>query len=206
MGKKVAILAVQGAFIEHERALGKLGCECVELRQGPDVFQPFDALVLPGGESTVQAKLLRELGMLNELRRRIEGGMPVLGTCAGLILLAETVEEGVPAAGDPTAPVAVGESAPGAIGTLPVIVRRNAYGRQLGSFHAKAPFRGIESDVPMTFIRAPYIADVREGATSLAEVDGRIVAVRKDNQLGMAFHPELDDDLRIHELFANMIG
>ena len=88
MGKKIAVLAVQGAFIEHERALSKLGCECVELRQGPDVRQPFDALVLPGGESTVQAKLLRELGMIDELHRRIADGMPVMGTCAGLILLA----------------------------------------------------------------------------------------------------------------------
>ena len=206
MGKKVAVLAVQGAFIEHERALRKLGCECIELRQGSDVAAPFDALVLPGGESTVQAKLLRELGMLDELRRRIEGGIPVMGTCAGLILLAETVEEGVPAAGDPTAPVGVGACASGAIGTLPVTVRRNAYGRQLGSFHAKAPFEGIEGDVPLTFIRAPFIAEVRDGAQVLATVDDRIVAVRKDNQLGMAFHPELDDDLRIHELFASMIS
>ena len=206
MGKKIAVLAVQGAFIEHERALSKLGCECVELRQGPDVRQPFDALVLPGGESTVQAKLLRELGMIDELHRRIADGMPVMGTCAGLILLAKTVEEGVPAAGDPTAEVVGGAVAPGAFGTLPVTVRRNDYGRQLGSFHAKAPFSGIEGDVPMTFIRAPYIADAHEGATPLATVDGRIVAVRAGNQLGVAFHPELDDDLRIHELFVSLIG
>lgn len=206
MGKKIAVLAVQGAFIEHERALSKLGCECVELRQGPDVRQPFDALVLPGGESTVQAKLLRELGMIDELHRRIADGIPVMGTCAGLILLAKTVEEGVPAAGDPTAEVVGGAVAPGAFDTLPVTVRRNAYGRQLGSFHAKAPFSGIEGDVPMTFIRAPYIAEAHEGATPLATVDGRIVAVRAGNQLGVAFHPELDDDLRIHELFVSLIG
>lgn len=206
MGKKIAVLAVQGAFVEHERALSKLGCECVELRQGPDVRQPFDALVLPGGESTVQAKLLRELGMIDELHRRIADGMPVMGTCAGLILLARTVEEGVPAAGDPTAEVVGGAVAPGAFSTLPVTVRRNAYGRQLGSFHAKAPFSGIEGDVPMTFIRAPYIAEAHGGATPLATVDGRIVAVRAGNQLGVAFHPELDDDLRIHELFVSLIG
>lgn len=206
MGKKIAVLAVQGAFIEHERALSKLGCECVELRQGPDVRQPFDALVLPGGESTVQAKLLRELGMIDELHRRIADGIPVMGTCAGLILLAKTVEEGVPAAGDPTAEVVGGAVSPGAFGTLPVTVRRNVYGRQLGSFHAKAPFSGIEGDVPMTFIRAPYIAEAHEGATPLATVDGRIVAARAGNQLGVAFHPELDDDLRIHELFVSLIG
>ena len=206
MGKKVAVLAVQGAFIEHERALSKLGCECAELRQGPDVRQPFGAIVLPGGESTVQAKLLRELGMLDELRRRIAEGMPVLGTCAGLILLAQTVEEGIPKAGDPAAEVVGGDVAPGAFGTLPVTVRRNAYGRQLGSFHTEAPFSGIEGDVPMTFIRAPYIAEVHEGATPLATVDGRIVAAQAGNQIGMAFHPELDDDLRIHERFVKMIG
>ena len=206
MGKKIAVLAVQGAFIEHERALSKLGCECMELRQGTDVRQPFDALVLPGGESTVQAKLLRELGMIDELHRRIADGIPVMGTCAGLILLAKTVEEGVPAAGDPTTEVVGGAVASGVFGTLPVTVRRNAYGRQLGSFHAKAPFSGIEGDVPMTFIRAPYIADAHEGATPLATVDGRIVAVRAGNQLGVAFHPELDDDLRIHELFVSLIG
>ena len=206
MGKKVAVLAVQGAFIEHKRALSKLGCECVELRQGPDVRQPFDALVLPGGESTVQAKLLRELGMIDELHRRIADGMPVMGTCAGLILLAQTVEEGIPAAGDPTAEVVGGDVAPGTFGTLPVAVRRNAYGRQLGSFHTEAPFSGIEGDVPMTFIRAPYIAEVHEGAAPLATVDGRIVAVRAENQIGVAFHPELDDDPRIHELFVSLIG
>ena len=109
MSKKIAVLAVQGAFIEHERALAKLGCECIELRQGPDVEQPYDALVLPGGESTAQAKMLRELGMLDTLKSRVAAGLPVLGTCAGLILLAQNVEEGVPAAGDPNGPVAAGK-------------------------------------------------------------------------------------------------
>ena len=85
MSKKIAVLAVQGAFIEHERTLAKLGCECIELRQGPDVEQPYDALVLPGGESTAQAKMLRELGMLDTLKSRVAAGLPVLGTCAGLI-------------------------------------------------------------------------------------------------------------------------
>ena len=185
MSKKVAVLAVQGAFIEHERALGKLGCECVELRQGPDVDQAFDALVLPGGESTAQAKMLRELGMLDTL--------------------------GVPAAGDPAGPVAAGATAPGAFGTLPVTVRRNAYGRQLGSFHMVAPCAGLPgvpdgetADIPMTFIRAPFIKESHEGAKVLARVDDRIVAVRAGNQIGVAFHPELDDDLRIHQLLVSL--
>lgn len=212
MGRKVAVLAVQGAFIEHERALGKLGCECVELRQGPDVDQAFDALVLPGGESTAQAKMLRELGMLDTLRTRVAEGLPVLGTCAGLILLAQNVEEGVPAAGDPTGPVVAGATAPGAFGTLPVTVRRNAYGRQLGSFRTVAPCAGLPgvpageaAEIPMTFIRAPFIKEVHEGAEVLARVDDRIVAVCSGNQLGVAFHPELDSDLCIHELLVSLI-
>lgn len=212
MSKKIAVLAVQGAFIEHERALAKLGCECIELRQGPDVEQPYDALVLPGGESTAQAKMLRELGMLDTLKSRVVAGLPVLGTCAGLILLAQNVEEGVPAAGDPNGPVAAGATAPGAIGTLPVTVRRNAYGRQLGSFRTIAPCVGLPgvpdgetADIPMTFIRAPFIKEAHEGAEVLARVDDRIVAVRSGNQLGVSFHPELDDDLRIHELLVSLI-
>lgn len=234
--KRVAVLAVQGAFIEHERALEKVGCACVELRQASDLGQPFDALVLPGGESTAQAKMIRELGMLDGLRNRIASGMPVLGTCAGLILLARTVEEGVPVPGDPQAPVAAGAAAPGVIGTLGVTVQRNAYGRQLGSFRVVAPCRGLASRetagnfgdasaaeeaagagdagassnksaaiaIPMTFIRAPYIKETHAGTEVLAEVEGRIVAVRSGNQIGVAFHPELDDDLHIHSLLADL--
>lgn len=209
--KTAAVLAVQGAFAEHERALHRLGCACVELRQAADLQRPFDLLVLPGGESTVQAKLLRELGMLDALRARVAAGLPVLGTCAGLILLAERVEEGMPAAGDPAAPVAVGPAAPGAFGTLPVTVRRNAYGRQLGSFRTHAPCAGLPDGegaapprIPMTFIRAPFITEAHGAAQVLARVDGRIVAVCSGSQLGVSFHPELDDDLRIHQLLVGM--
>ncbi len=217
--KRVAVLAVQGAFVEHERSLAKVGCACIELRQASDLNQPFDALVLPGGESTAQAKMIRELAMLDGMRDRIASGMPVLGTCAGLILLARTVEEGVPAPGDPSAPIATGAVAPGVIGTLGVTVQRNAYGRQLGSFRTVAPCKGLTEanadmsvadvgqdavKIPMTFIRAPYIKKAHEGTEVLAEVDGRIVAVRSGNQLGVAFHPELDDDLHIHSLLAKL--
>ena len=127
MGKKIAVLAVQGAFVEHERALSKLGCECVELRQGPDIRQSFDALVLPGGESTVQRKLLMESGMLAPIKSWIEEGVPVLATCAGLILLAEHLSNDERTC----------------FKTLPVTVRRNAYGRQLGSFVTEAEVRHI---------------------------------------------------------------
>ena len=206
-----AVLAVQGAFIEHERRLEELGCRCVELRQARDLAQPFDRLVLPGGESTVQAKLLRELGMFEPLRERIAGGMPVLATCAGLILLAERVEGATC-------------RCPG-FGTLPVTVRRNAYGRQLGSFTAQAPWQGsaacgdaergeaLHSDagaspLPMTFIRAPKIVEVGPDVEVLASVDdgaGRSpAAVRHGNQVACAFHPELDADLRVHRLFLKL--
>ncbi len=243
----VAVLAVQGAFIEHERRLEELGARCVELRQARDLEQPFDRLVLPGGESTVQAKLLRELGMLEPLRERIANGMPVLGTCAGLILLAERVE-GVagPCPGFGTLPVTVRRNAygrqlgsftaqgafPGAgaagddgrplpmtfiragFGTLPVTVRRNAYGRQLGSFTAQGAFPGAGAagddgrPLPMTFIRAPKIKEAGPGVEVLTSVGNGVqrtpAAVRFENQIGCAFHPELDGDPRVHRLFLEL--
>ena len=183
---KVAVLAVQGAFIEHEKALERLGVETVELRKAEDLEQDFDGLVLPGGESTVQGKLLKELDMFQTIQEQIQGGMPVLATCAGLILLAKEVAN----------------DARRCFCTLPVTVQRNAYGRQLGSFHTVAPFAGL-GDIPMTFIRAPYIAAVEDGVEVLSTVEERIVAVRYQNQTAVAFHPELDADLRIHEQFLH---
>ena len=191
--KKIAVLAVQGAFAEHIDRMKELGAECIELRQRADLEQTFDGLILPGGESTVQGKLLRELSMFEPLREKIQNGLPVFGTCAGLILLAQELsnDEHV------------------YFGTLPVRVQRNAYGRQLGSFHTEQEVKGI-GKVPMTFIRAPYIESVVQSGEKrveiLAEVDGRIVAVRYGNQLGVAFHPELDADNRIHEMFLQMCG
>ena len=191
--KKIAVLAVQGAFAEHIDRMKALGAECIELRQRADLEQDFDGLILPGGESTVQGKLLRELSMFEPLREKIQNGLPVFGTCAGLILLAQELsnDEHV------------------YFGTLPVRVQRNAYGRQLGSFHTEQEVKGI-GKVPMTFIRAPYIESVVQSGEKrveiLAEVDGRIVAVRYGNQLGVAFHPELDADNRIHEMFLQMCG
>ena len=186
---RVAILAVQGAFIEHRKKLESLGAECIELRKKEDLEQPFDGLILPGGESTVQGKLLRELEMYDSLKEKIESGMPVLATCAGLILLAEHLsnDEHV------------------YFGTLPVTVRRNAYGRQLGSFHTDAEVKGI-GEVPRTVIRAPYIVTADEPVQVLAHVDDRIVAVQYGAQIGLSFHPELDADNRIHEKFLELIA
>lgn len=184
----VAVSAVQGGFIEHENMCRRLGAECVELRQSSDLDRHFDALILPGGESTVQGKLLKELGMFGPLKEMIENGLPVLATCAGLILLAES------SANDTRKWFA----------TMPVTVVRNAYGRQLGSFHTSAEFRGI-GNVPMTFIRAPYIENVLGETEILAETGGHIVAARWRNQTALSFHPELDGDLRIHRQFLESV-
>lgn len=185
---KIAVLAVQGAFVEHEKVLNQLGIETVELRQKSDLDQTFDGLVLPGGESTVQGKLLRELDMYDILKGKIEKGLPVLATCAGLILLAEKLSN------DDKRHFA----------TLPVCVKRNAYGRQLGSFHHEGDVKGI-GEFPMEFIRAPYIETASPEVEVLAEVDEHIVAVRYRNQLAAAFHPELSEDTRFHEMFVEMV-
>lgn len=191
MTAKIGVLAVQGAFIEHIQALTSLGVECVELRQAADLEQPLAGLVLPGGESTVQGKLLRDLGMYDALRAKIVAGLPVLATCAGMILLAEKLVN------DDKVHFA----------TMPITVRRNAYGRQLGSFHTYASC-GTLGTIPMTFIRAPYIESVGEGVQVLAEVDGKIVAAQYGKQLVLAFHPELDtaESTAVHEYFLRMCG
>ena len=195
--RTVAILAVQGAFLEHRLMLEKLGAHVIELRQERDLEQDFDSLVLPGGESTVQSKLLLEQNMLEPLKNRIANGMPVLGTCAGLILLAKSVQ------GDSKGNKITG------FNTLDVTVKRNAYGRQLGSFHCESDFGSDKTSinigkVPMTFIRAPYIAEVGSYVEVLASVDNHIVAARQGNQIGTSFHPELDDDTRIHQIFLDL--
>ncbi len=184
---KVGVLALQGAFIEHEKVLNELGAECVELRNKEDLKKGYDRLVLPGGESTVQGKLLKELDMFDTIKEQIKDGMPVLATCAGMILLAENVEND-----DRTY-----------LGTIPMSVKRNAYGRQLGSFHTESEVNGI-GEVPMTFIRAPYVADTSDDVEVLATVDDKIVGVHYQNQLAFAFHPELDGDRRIHKAFLAM--
>ena len=191
---KIAVLALQGAFLEHEMILRRLGVDCFEVRQKQDWLQEKDALIIPGGESTTQGKLLDELGLLLPIREEIENGLPVFGTCAGLILLSRDVE-----GNSETAP------APPRLGTMQITTARNAYGWQLGSFRVESTFVGIEGQIPMTFIRAPYIKDATEAVEVLAKVDDRIVAARQGNQLVTAFHPELDADTHVHEYFLNMI-
>ena len=191
---RIAVLALQGAFLEHEMMLNKLGINCFEVRQLEDWQQEKDGLIIPGGESTTQGKLLRELGLLEPIREAVETGLPVFGTCAGLILLAREVE-----GNSPSAPVLP------RLGTMNMTAARNAYGRQLGSFHTEASFKGIEGDIPMTFIRAPYIKEAAGEVEILSEVDGHIVAAHQGNQLVTAFHPELDSDTRVHEYFLEMV-
>lgn len=184
----IAVLAVQGAFAEHEKMLKRLGATCIELRKKEDLLQNYDGIVLPGGESTVQGKLLRELDMFDTLKQQIQDEIPVLATCAGLILLADNIDN----------------DNREYFKTLPVTLKRNAYGRQLGSFYTEKEFKGI-GIVPMTFIRAPYIKNVSVNVEILAKEMEHIVAVRYRNQLAMSFHPELDEDERIHRYFIDMI-
>ena len=184
----IGVLALQGAFIEHEQKLSALGVDSFEIRQRRDIDRDFDALIIPGGESTVMGKLLRELELYDPLKERIEAGMPVFGTCAGLLLLAERIEN----------------DSRVHFGTMSISAVRNAYGRQLGSFYTEEEFEGI-GKIPMTFIRAPYIESVWGGASVLAKVDGKIVAARQENQLVTAFHPELSQDLSVHRYFVDMV-
>ena len=178
---KVGVLAVQGAFAEMEAYWRAQGAEVFEIRQCADLGRGLDLLALPGGESTVQGKLLKDLGLFAPLKEMIEGGLPVFATCAGLILLAEKIEDaGVRS-----------ETRPETwFGTLPVTVRRNAYGRQLGSFRTVGTFDG-RPDVPMTFIRAPAITAVSSGVEVLSTYDGRPTAVRWRGITAFTWHPEL---------------
>ena len=185
---RIAVLALQGAFAEHRQKLAQLGVDSFEIRQLKDWDQPKDGLIIPGGESTTQAKLLNELGLMEPVKEAIAAGLPVYGTCAGLILLAKKIE------GEPSKRIA----------SMDITALRNAYGRQLGSFYVEAPMKGIAGNIPMTFIRAPYIKEVWGDAEVLAEADGKIVAARQGNQLVTAFHPELNDSLEIHKYFLEI--
>jgi len=180
---RVAILALQGAFAEHEQMLRLLGVETFLVRQLSDWQKEKDALILPGGESTVQSKLLHDLRLFEPIRSDIQEGLPVFGTCAGMILLSSLH-----------------------LGTMDIEVRRNAYGRQMSSFRMVADVHGVGEAVPMTFIRAPYIEKVLSNECHvMAEVEGHIVAARQGRQLATAFHPELDGDLRMHDYFLSLL-
>lgn len=179
---RVAILALQGAFSEHQQMLQRIGVESFLVRNLNDWQRPKDALIIPGGESTAMMRIIRDEGLFEPVRNAILERLPVFGTCAGLIMLDADH-----------------------LGTMNIVVRRNAYGRQLGSFHTMGVVKGIgDVPLPMTFIRAPYIESAGPDVEVLAEVDGRIVAARQGRQLVTSFHPELDEDSQIHHFFISM--
>lgn len=185
---RIGVLALQGAFQEHQKALSSLGAETFQIRQYKDLNTELDGLVLPGGESTTMCKLLLELKMMDNLRNKIQSGLPVFGTCAGLILLSKKIQN---------------QNTTG-LATMDIECCRNAYGKQLDSFKTNSQFADI-GKVPMVFIRAPYITQVGTDVEILAKIDGKIVAAKQKNQLATAFHPELTNDIKIHSYFLNNI-
>ncbi|MHB1127303.1 MAG: pyridoxal 5'-phosphate synthase glutaminase subunit PdxT [Bacillota bacterium] len=185
----VGVVALQGAFIEHRRMLDRCQVESAEVRR-PDQLAGLDGLIIPGGESTTIGKLMVEFKLLEPIKELAAAGVPVFGTCAGLVLLAKDIVD----------------SQQPRVGMMDIVVQRNAYGRQVDSFEAdlqidalgKAPFRGV-------FIRAPYITRVKPNVGILAIHDGKIIFARQGNLLACAFHPELTGDARIHRYFSEMI-
>ena len=187
MSRKVGVLALQGDVREHASALGELGACPVEVRR-PDDLAAVDALVLPGGESTTMSLLLESSELFGPIARRLQEGMPALGTCAGMILLAREVVDGRP---DQRV-----------FGTVDITVRRNAFGRQVDSFETMLEVRGLAGPpLDAVFIRAPSVERVGPGVEVLAEVGGAPVLCRQGPVLVAAFHPELSRDLRVHALF-----
>ncbi len=192
----IGVLALQGDVREHLAALRALGVDAVAVRR-PTELAAVDGLILPGGESTTMAKLARTFDLLEPLRQRVKDGMPALGTCAGMILLADQVVDG--AAGQET------------VGGLHITVRRNAFGRQVDSFEEELDVAGLDAPVHAVFIRAPWVEEVGADVEVLATVSsgpavGRIVAVRQDRLMATSFHPEVGHDHRIHAMFVDLVA
>lgn len=185
---RVGVLALQGDFREHQRALAADGVDVVAVRTPEDLAE-VDGLVIPGGESTTIGKLAERFGLLEPMRTRIENGLPTFGTCAGLILLAAAVTEG-------SQPL---------LGSLDVVVQRNAFGRQNDSFETDIDVTGLEEPFHAVFIRAPWVEKTGAGVEVLARVDDHPVMVRQGNILAASFHPELTDDSRIHRMFVDFV-
>ncbi|BEP28362.1 pyridoxal 5'-phosphate synthase glutaminase subunit PdxT [Helicovermis profundi] len=182
----IGVLALQGAFREHILALEKMEIDTIEVKSN-DCIKEIDGLIIPGGESTTMGKLLDSFDLRDEIKKRILSGMPVWGTCAGMILLAKDI-------GKEKAHLKV----------MNIRVKRNGYGRQLGSFISKGKFANY-TNVSMPFIRAPYIEKVGKNVEVLSIIDGKIVAARENNILVTSFHPEITDDLTVLEYFVKMI-
>ncbi len=187
---QVGVLALQGAFRAHEEALSTLGIESRQVRT-PAQLAEVDALVMPGGESTTMSKLLESSGLFEPLAERIGDGMPVFGTCAGMILLATAVLDGRP---DQRS-----------FGAIDIAVRRNGYGRQIDSFETDIDVAGLDEPFHAVFIRAPKVESVGAGVEVLATHDGVPVVARHDNVFVASFHPELTGDARLHAEFVRSI-
>lgn len=193
---RIAILALQGAFAEHQQILQKIGVDSFLIRNLADwTHEEFDGLIIPGGESTAMLRIMNDEQLMVPVRNAIQQGLPVFGTCAGMILLAKEVDN----------------ETRERLATMDIRVHRNAYGRQMGSFYTEHDVNGIGT-IPMTFIRAPYIEKTLQQSPSITEpvevlsiLDNHIIAARQGNQLVCSFHPELNEDLRFHKYFISIV-
>lgn len=185
---KIGVLALQGGVTEHINHLKALDCETIEVRK-PEELNNLHGIILPGGESTTIGKLIKKTGLLDKLKEKIVNGFPVWGTCAGMILLAKNIEN------DEARYIQV----------MDITVKRNAYGSQVNSFSVQKKINEVCSqEIPLVFIRAPYITDVEDSVQILCKVNENIVAVRQENMLATSFHPELTDNLQFHKYFIHM--
>jgi 5'-phosphate synthase pdxT subunit len=192
VGRRVGVLALQGAFAAHGRVLADLGAEALEIRR-PEQLDGLDALVMPGGESTTMSHMLGQAGLFDPIAAKLAEGMPVLGTCAGMILLAREVVDGRP---DQRS-----------FGAIDIKVRRNGYGRQRDSFEIDLDIGDDEGRLfPAVFIRAPVVEEVGAGVAVLAQLDGRPVLCRENAMMVASFHPELSNDYRVHQKFLENIA
>ncbi len=187
---KVGFLGLQGDFREHARALESAGATAVVVKT-PEALAGVDALVMPGGESTTIGKLLDRFELLEPVRERARAGMPLYGTCAGLILMASEIEGP--------------QDAPHRLGVMDIAARRNAYGRQVDSFETDLHVDGLDEPYRAVFIRAPVVERTGDGVEVLASVDGQPVLVRQGRMLASTFHPEMTGDNRVHEMFVGMV-
>lgn len=192
MPAPIGVLALQGDFREHRQTLSAIGVESIEVRTLADLAKS-SGLIIPGGESTVMQKLAVAYDLFNPLKDALKAGLPAFGTCAGLIMLADEIIDGIP-----------GQSG---FGGLDISVRRNAFGNQLDSFEVDLEFLGVQgAAVHAAFIRAPIVERVGENVQVLSQLaDGRVVGVRSGNLMGISFHPEVTSETRIHELFVSMV-
>ncbi len=185
----IGILGFQGAIIEHRKAMEELGCE-VTIVLYPEDLDKIDGIILPGGESTTMSKLLTRTGMREPLTNKIKEGLPVWGTCAGLILLAKEL---------------VNCDKVNSLKLMDISVKRNAYGTQINSFNTNVVIEEVsKNEIPLVFIRAPYITSTSNNVHVICEIDGNIVAAKQDKMLATSFHPELTDNLEFHKYFMEM--